>query len=202
MAVLGPHSGSFMNVSFARLAARVTLAFGPLVLCAACATSHYYDVRYMPAPVEVEVGTEGVPGSQVRALVSVLGVARPANGGQTPAQVEMRMRLENLGSVEARLVPASLSLVSANLIAFQPAVVMTPGDVTIAPAATQTIDIVFAAPLDKRLEELDWNGLNLRFTLEFKGTGVTTGATFGRVVYGPAYYDPAFHFGVAYGTCW
>jgi len=191
-----------MNVPIARFAALAFLAFGPLFLCAACTTSRYYGVRFMPAPVEVEVGTTGVPGSQVRALVSVLGVARPANNGQTPAQVEMRLRFENLGSVEARLVPASMSLVSANLIAFQPAVVALPGEVTIAPAATQTIDIVFAAPLDKSLDELDWNGLNLRFTLQFKGIGVTTGATFARVDYGPMYYEPAFHFGVAYGHYW
>lgn len=187
-----------MKISIARFGA-VLVA---LTLCAACSTSRYYDVRYLPAPVEVEVGSEGVSGSQVRALATVLGVARPTEGGKVPAQVEVRLRLENLGTVDAKLAIAGIALVSANLIAFQPGVVTPTTDVIVAPGATQTVDIAFRVPPEKSTDELDWHGLNLRFALEFKGTTVTTGATFSRVEYAPAYYEPAYHFGFGYGYRW
>jgi hypothetical protein len=159
-----------------------------------CSTSRWYDVRYQPAPLEVEVAAQAVSGSQVRALVSILGVARESESEGRPRQVEMRMRFENLGSVEARVVEDGFSLVSADLVSFERVVLAPNADRSVPAGQTRTLDVAFPAPA----RDVDWSGLNLRFTLSFADTRVTTGGTFNHIVYAP--YDPVhWHVGVGYG---
>ena len=164
---------------------------------ASCTTSRWYDVRYQPAPLEAEVSAQAVPGSQVRALVSVLGVARADEKEGRPRQVEMRLRFENLGTVEAKVVEDGFSLVSADLVSFARAALAPNSDLTVPAGQTRTVDVAFAAPE----RDVDWSGLNLRFTLSFADVRVTTGGTFHHIVYAP--YDPVqWHVGVGYSTCW
>src|SRR5262245_66291704 len=83
---------------------------------ASCETSRWYNMSFAPAPHEVKIESEHVPGSQVRALVSVLGIAR---GGETaPDAAIVRMKLENLGSGPVQLQKDRLELVSADIITF------------------------------------------------------------------------------------
>ncbi len=192
-----------MNSALIRTFGAIALAF-----LSACTTSHYYDARYLDAPVETEVRTDSVAGSQVRALASVLGIARPDQQTGRPEQVEIRMRFENLGKVDAQFMADDLSLVSADLLQFGPAQVMQPTDVSIPAGETRQFDLAFAAPP----QEPDWSGLNLRFTLKFQDVPVTVGVSFRRVEYPQYNYYPyyasawyprygyGYGFGMAY--CW
>lgn len=173
-----------------------------LVLTTACQSSRYYDARYFPAPLEREVHADALAGSQVRALISILGVARANSDEGRPKQVEVRLRFENLGSIPATLVEKDLSLVSADIVPFGPARIMSPGELTVPPAEARQFDVAFTAPA----VEVDWTALNLRFGLLFNEklvneTPVVLGATFTRQ---SAYYypDPVWHVGVGYGYGW
>jgi hypothetical protein len=175
---------------------RIPIALAVL-LTASCASSPYYDLRYQPAPLEVEVAADSVKGSQVRALASVLGVARPNEETKRGTTVEMRLRLENLGTVDARVDAERFSLVSADLVAFDKVALAPNTDLVVPAGQTRTIDFSFGAP-DK---PLDWAGLNLRFTLVFVEARVTTGGTFSQIVLVPV--DPvSWHVGFGYSTCW
>jgi hypothetical protein len=168
-----------------------------LLLTSACQTSRYYDARYVKMPIEQEVHADAVPGSQVRALVTILGVARPDPPSGQQKQVEIRMRFENLGTIPATLIESSLSLLSADLIPFGPARLAPNNDLIVPPGQARQFDVAFPAPPN----EVDWTALNLRFGLQFENTPVVTGATFTRLTYYPT-YDPYWHVGVGYGYCW
>ncbi len=167
-----------------------------LLLTTACQSSRWYDVRYVKMPIEQEVHADAAPGSQVRALVTVIGVARADKDAGRPKQVEIRMRLENLGTVPATLIESSLSLLSADLVPFEAPRLMDKGEMTVPPDQARQFDIAFPAPAN----EVDWSALNLRFGLRFGDDAVITGATFTRVSY-PT-YDPYWHVGFGYSACW
>ncbi len=166
----------------------------------ACSTDRYYPVRYGPAPMETPVASQGVPGSQVRALATVLGIAKEDKEAKSPAHVDVRIRLENLGNVDAKLLSQGLSLVSADLVAFgagQLASPMSDGDVLIPASGSQTVDVMFPGPPHRDIESLDWSGLNLKFVVQFGDTNVPIGMTFSRVTYVPP-TEMHFTVGVAY----
>jgi hypothetical protein len=173
-------------------------SFVIFALLPACEASRYYDARYLEAPVETEVHADAVAGSQVRALASVIGIARADHESGRPKQVEIRMRFENLGKVPAQFIPDKLSLVSADLIPFGPANVAQATDLMIPAGETRQYDVAFPAPA----VEPDWSGLNLRFTLQFQDTPVTVGVPFHRLQYPDYYYYPSWRVGVGYGYSW
>lgn len=167
---------------------------------AACTSSRWYGISYQPAPLEVAVASTSVSGTQLRVLASVLGVARADDS--TPAHVEMRLRAENLGSVEAKVRGDGFSLVSADLAQFGAPRVQPSGDTTIAPGKDATIDLSFALPAGRGVNDVEWSGLNLRFTVEFQGSPVTTGMSFARVSPVRMYEEPRWSFGFGVGTRW
>jgi hypothetical protein len=150
-----------------------------LAVLSACAGSPWYEHRFAPAPLETQVATQAVPGANVRALVTVIGIERAKDGVKDRAVV--RMRLENLGSVPAKLAADSLGLVSADLKPFPPGIVQAPETPEIAPGADWTVDCAFEFPDGTRPRDFDLGGLNLRFSLMFGDQRVTTGMTFQRV---------------------
>jgi len=169
------------------------------LLAAGCSTSRWYDYRFSPAPLEAQIETEADPQAQVRALVTVRGVSRGRD--DDPDAVEVRMRLENLGRVPARLVAESLSLVSADLDTFGPARVRPDAAAPIAPGASATYDLSFPLPAGREPKELNLRGLNLRWATSFEGREVTTGASFQHDVPVRVYREePRFHLGVGVGT--
>jgi hypothetical protein len=168
----------------------------PLVLTPGCQTSPWYDARYFPAPLEQEVHADAVPGSQMRTLATVLGIARADPKAGRPKQVQVRLRLENLGTVPARLVEEDLSLVSADLVPFEKAQLVPRDDLSIPVGQARQFDVAF--PIDER--ELDWNSLTMRLTVMFQDKRVTSSLAFMRQVYA---YDPYYwHAGVGYGYHW
>jgi hypothetical protein len=162
----------------------------------ACQSSRDYRLDYTPAPLEVEVGSSAVTGSQVRALATITRVRK--QDGDRPAEVQVRMRLENLGSVAGTLVADGFALVSADLVPFGPPSIRPPGDVQLAVGVPTTVDVAFPFPADKEYKHIDWSGLNLRFVVAFEGTRVTTGATFSRVIYYPVEGSSSFSVGFGY----
>lgn len=177
---------------------RITLALG-LLGATACSSSRYYDARYLPAPLEVRVAAQSVEGSQLRVLATVLGIARQSKKDGRPEQVEVRVRFENLGAVEALILEDGFSLLSADLTPFAAVALAPDANLRVAPGQARTLDIAFGSSA----RELDWSGLNLRLAVSFQDVRVTAAGTFTRVVYAPV--EPvrwSFGLGYGYGYCW
>lgn len=176
-----------------------------ILLLGACTSPRYHDHRFQPAPLEVEVGTDAVAGSEVRTLVTVIGIERAGEGHGARAVV--RMRLENLGTAPAKLETTSLSLVSADLEVFERAEVAAveppeSSEGEIGAARNATFDLLFPLPQGRKTSEIDLSGLNLRFTVRFGEHAATVGATFRLIEWG--YWDPGYprvSIGVGYGWC-
>ena len=180
----------------------MSVPFRPLALAlvaalASCSTSPWYDDRFSPSPLEVQVSSSADPAAQVRALVTVRGVSKGKDGG--PDAVEVRMRLENLGTRKAVLDQQALSLVSGDLVEFGPPTVV-PAPQTIAPQGAQMLDLIFPLPQGMRRQDLSLRGLNLRWTIDFEGRRVTTGASFQRVEMLYVHDEPRVHVGIGVGT--
>ena len=183
-----------MTKLFARLMSLAVLSF-----LAACTSSPFYEHRFQPAPYEVQVTADAVPGSQVRALVTVLGIARAKDG--VPDRAVVRVRLENLGSMAAKLETDSFQLVTADLQAFgAPAVLAGPESPEIAPGGSAVFDVGLPLPEGRRPSDVDLSGLSLRFTMAFGEHRVTPSASFQRTDW--RYYDeyPRWQFGVGVGV--
>lgn len=166
-----------------------------VLLAASCSSSRYFGARYGPSPVETELSASAVQGAQARALATVLGIAKPADGA--PAQVEIRVRLENLGAVAVDLDPASFSLLSADLETFGAPRLTPAGGASIAPGAAHSVDLAFPLPPGKTQDDYNWSGLNLKLAVSFAGTRVTASIPFSRVEYVPA-YEPRMHVGFGF----
>jgi len=157
---------------------RTALLLAGLALTPGCAT--YYEHRFAPAPVEVELSVDGEAQSQARGLVTVHGIRRPADG--RGAVVEARLRLENLGSEPVRLVPETIVLVSADLQEMGTARVEPPPE-SIPQGQTGTYSIEFELPPGRTPSDYDLQGLNLRWEAAFGTRRVLTGITFERTVF-------------------
>jgi hypothetical protein len=170
-----------------------------LVLLASCSSSGFYDYRFQPAPMEAQVTTQAVPGAQVRALVTVLGIERGKD--KAPDRAIVRMRLENLGTAGAKLELESMSLVTADLQAFGEPSAIGGEWGEIAGGKSEVADIAFPVPAGRHAYDLDVSGLNLRFSVLFGAHRETVGATFRRSDWG--YYDPypRVQFGVGFSGC-
>ena len=165
------------------------LAFAAvLALCGGCAST-WHDVRFTPAPLEVRLAPDRPAEGQARALLTVEGVRRARKG--EPARVEARMRIENLGGVPVLLREESLSLVSADLQGgFAAGEVVGADPAPIPPGDSGVYEIHFPVARGHDVDDLDWRGLNLKWTVSFEGHEVTTGVTFEGRLPSDAYYDP------------
>lgn len=162
-----------------------------LALVAGC-TSTWHDVRFVPSPLEVGVTAAGEPRAEARALLSVRGVRRAVESEQRPAEVELQLRLENVGEVPLALDPAGFDLVTADLVSFRAPALEPSAEQEVAPGAQQLWTLRFPTPEGLGADDLDWSGLNLRFRVRFGERAVITGVTFDRLVLPPYgyYYDP------------
>jgi hypothetical protein len=175
-------------------------------LSASCTT--FYDLQYVPAPLEVRVEDAATPELSGRALITVLGLRRADRGEDRPAQYELAMRLENLGSLPFAVEPSSLELVAANLQPFGPPALSPSPPPPLDPGATQELRLAFPLPGGRELSDYDLNGLNLRWAVRFAERTMTIGASFQRVLpprvyaYDPYPYAPPYwrwHVGVGVG---
>jgi hypothetical protein len=170
-----------------------------LLLCALAGgcRSTYYDARFGPVTNEVRVATEDGQG-QARVLISVRGVRRASDG--EPPSAELRVRLENLGTRDFLLEQPSLELLCGDLLPFGPARVLSNAAPQVTPGTSGIYELRFPMPGGRSPDEVNFSGLNLRFTLDFAGERVTTGMQFERIwaYYGP----PSMSFGMYYGCAY
>ena len=160
-------------------------ALALLATLSAC-ESTWYEARFAPAPLEVELKADGAPAAQARALLTVVGIKRAAEG--QPAQVVARLRIDNLGESTVALVPESLECVSGDLVSMgAPSLDQDPGT-PLARGESRVWTASFPMPPGHTPENLDWRGLNLKWTVAFGERRTTTGVTFDRVF--PGAYDP------------
>jgi hypothetical protein len=182
-------------------ASRITALLAGLLL-ASCST--FYDARFAPAPLEVRL-EDSRTGLNGRVLATVAGVRRPSEGA--PAQVEVGLRFENLGSVPLQLDAGSLQLTTADLVTL-PAGALVP-EVPPALAAGESNDVLVAFPLPsyRSYYGLDFAGLNLRFSVRCGDELKVVGASFERRPdpwsYRPYGYGPYYSgWGVGWGYGW
>ena len=147
------------------------------LLCGACAST-WHPYRFLPAPLEVQVGVEGDPSMQARTLLTIRGIRRASEG--RGASVEVRLRLENLGSEPAVLDLADLGLVAADLESFGTPVVSPSHAEPVAQGDHSLHDLSFPLPDGREVGDLDLSGINLRWSVVFADVRVTMGATFER----------------------
>jgi hypothetical protein len=169
-----------------------------LLVCSAC-RSTWYDLSYAPVPQEARVADAGIPGSQVRALVSINGVRRAK--GDDPVRVEGRLRVENLGSTQATLQREGLELVTADLQGVFAGSIQPEDQRTLDPGETRVFDLRFPLPDRRTPDDYNFEGVAIKWAIDFGGgVGVPTSASFQRV---RGYRDDPFlrpSFGVGVGV--
>lgn len=157
------------------------------LLLSSCAT--HYDARFEPAPLEVKIESEQAPGLLARALATVRGVRRPS--AEFPAaQVEVALRLENVGPSPFSLVAGSFELITADLQALGPGQVKGAVDASLAPGASEHLELAFPLPAGSRYRDFDFSGLIIRWSLRSGDVTVVASAKFERrtIQHVPYYY--------------
>lgn len=168
--------------------------------------STFYDARFAPAPLEVRL-EDSSTGLNGRVLATVAGVRRPSEGA--PAQVEVGLRIENLGSVPLQLDAGSLQVTTADLVTL-PAGALTPEvPPQLAAGESGEVQVAFPLPAGRSYYGLDFAGLNLRFAVRCGNTTKIVGASFERRPdpwsYRPYGYGPYYSgwgWGVGWGYGW
>jgi hypothetical protein len=173
---------------------KLHLVLAPLLALLAGCRSTWYDVRFVPAPLEVRVTAEGEPQAQARALLSVRGIRRAKDG--QPAKVEMKLRVENMGASSVQLDPEHLELFAADLERFGEPRVFPPPE-PIPPGSDAVYEIAFPVPGGREIDDYDLRGLNLKWDLRFGERVATTSVIFER--FAPPYEYPRTQVGLGLG---
>ncbi|MCY3000972.1 MAG: hypothetical protein NTV21_04135 [Planctomycetota bacterium] len=162
--------------------------------------STFYDARFAPAPLEVRL-EDSATGLNGRVLATVVGVRRPSEGA--PAQVEVGLRLENLGNVPLQLDAGSLQVTTADLVTLPAGALSPEVPPQLAAGESGEVLVAFPLPAGRSYGGLDFNGLNLRFAVRCGGSSKIVGASFERrpdpwsYRYGP--YYPGWGWGGGWG---
>ncbi len=152
-------------------------ASASLLALGSCAT--HYDARFEPAPMEVKIESAEAPGVLARALATVRGVRRPTSE-QSTAQVELALRIENVGSKPFALDPQSFELATADLQVLRPGLVSPQSDAPLEPGAAQHVEVVFPLAPKQRYRDLDFSGLVVSWSLKAGSQTLTASARFER----------------------
>src|SRR5262245_55626578 len=136
-------------------------SFGSMLLavalfCAAGCQSPYYSAQFLPSTNEIPVGVPEREDAKVRTLVSIRGVLRADTKTGAPAQVELRMRIENLGNVPCTLEQHSMQLLTGDLEPFEAAQISSPDPPVIAPGATSNFVIYFPMPGKRHPDQVNF----------------------------------------------
>ncbi len=148
-----------------------------LLALGSCAT--YYDARFAPAPLEVKVESADAPGVLARALATIRGVRRPTP--ESPSgQVELALRVENVGSRAFELDPQSFQLATADLQVLGPGQVRPLPEAPLEPGDAQHFEVVFPLAPAQRYRDFDFSGVIVRWSLRAEARTLTASAVFER----------------------
>jgi len=165
------------------------------MLLTGCA--RYYDrYQFTPRPAQVEINTpdsDQASPSPSRVMASIIGVRRPDRETGDPAMVEVKLRLENQGTLPISLNQSSFSLISGDLQTFLSPRLIPPGDFQAPGHGQATVTALFPFPDGNPVNTVDLEGLNLTWTVNIDGQDVPGSVSFTR--YRVRYYDddPSFH---------
>jgi len=162
--------------------------------------STFYEARFVPAPLEVRVEHADTPGLTARVLATVRGVRR-ADSEHPAAQFEVALRFENVGREPFEIDAGSFELVTADLRVLGPGKLDASALASLAPGASQPLEVVFPLPAGVGYRDLDLSGVVVRWALRSRDTRVVASASFERraspndSVYfygGPVWYRPGW----------
>ncbi|NUQ50336.1 MAG: hypothetical protein HUU27_10530 [Phycisphaerae bacterium] len=166
--------------------------------------STFYDARFAPAPLEVRL-EDSATGLNGRVLATVAGVRRPSEGA--PAQVEVGLRFENLGSVPLQLDAGSLQVTTADLVTLPAGALLPEVPPPVAAGESGEVFVAFPLPAQRSYYGLDFAGLNLRFSVRCGNDLKVVGVSFERRPdpwsYRPYAYGPYYSgWGVGWSLGW
>ena len=174
----------------------LTTALLPTLACGLVGCSAY-DSRFQFAPKPAEVvayagETAGDPG--VRTLASILGLRNPPLASSQPAVIELAVRIENQTDKPVTFDPAGFQLVSGDLRDFAAPTLAAggAGPIGIDPKQTWSAVMRFAFPPGVRKDDVNLDGLNLRWALTVDGKTTTHSVSFTRRIV-RSYYDDRWH---------
>jgi hypothetical protein len=164
------------------------------VLASTGCRSTYYSAAFVPATHEAVVKPDRPEGALAHAFAAVRGVRRMDKDAGTPPLVEVRMRLENRGSVPFHLEQHSLELLSGDFVPFAAAQMSSAGEPRLEPGGAINIDLSFPMPEGRDVDDVDFTSLTLSWTLVFGDTRARTSATFERRRRSPYYGGSAYYY--------
>ncbi|MEW6741384.1 MAG: hypothetical protein AB1486_01380 [Planctomycetota bacterium] len=169
-----------------------------LGLASACST---YDTRYRyrPKPLDALVVTGGEPSRAIaRALISVTGVRKDSD--EEPAGVEVSLLIDNIGEHPLSLDLAATQLVAGDLSSLDPPRVTGGADGEVAAGQSLRLQLFFPFPAGAKADDLDLDGLSLRWTLRIGSETFSQTSTFQRLYryYDDFYYPPPYWWGPPY----
>jgi hypothetical protein len=166
---------------------------GALLTTALTSCTTFYDIYFVPAPLEVRIGDGEDPSGLARALVVVQGVRRPDAELAQPARFELKMHFENIGNTPLEIEPESFELVSADLQPCGTPRLVQVLDHALAAGEAFDFDLFVPLPEGKTVDDFDLRGLNLNWAVRFGSRRIVTGVSFQRYI--PMrydYYDPFY----------
>lgn len=172
---------------------RFRLVAAALLSAALASCTTYYDVFFVPAPLEVRMGDGAEPGGLARALIAVQGIRRADAEHDQPARIELKLRFDNIGSTPLEVEPASFEVLAADMQPCGTAQVVQTLDHALATNEFVDLDVFVPLPPGKTIDDFDLSGLNVSWAVRFADRRIVTGVSFGR--YYPTrydYYDPFY----------
>jgi hypothetical protein len=158
---------------------RVIPALLATALAAGCST-YLPQYAYVPKPAQLELTAKADDTPLARTLVSVIGVRRAVPAEGIPVSVEIRVRVENLGTAPVMFDPASLALLSGDLKTFPAPTLLAADPVELAPGASATVDARFPFPDDGTTSSVSMDGLHVQWSLEHGGRTIPGSVTLTR----------------------
>jgi hypothetical protein len=178
---------------------RIKVLAAALLTAALTGCTTFYDVYFVPAPLEVRIGDGEDPTGLARALLAVQGVRRPVAEQGQPARFELKLRFENIGATPLEIEPDSFELVSADLQPCGAAQLVQTIDHPLAAGEAIDLDLFVPLPAGKTIDDFDLRGLNLTWAVRFANRRIVTGVSFQRYFAPPYYYYDPFYSSWHYG---
>ena len=193
---------------------RFILVWFAVILPAVASGCSVYDYRYsfVPRPAEVQMRTSSSESTYGITLVSIMGVRRPDREAKEDASVEARLLIMNRSDFPISFDPASLALVSADLVLFQRPRTDVREILTVEPRESMPVTALFSFPEGQSSGDVDLSSLNLSWDLQVDSKTIPSSITVTREydddddAFHRGYYHPYAHgrhgFGYPHRRCW